>query len=252
MLRIKHRAAGVKGQQLVAVKRGQGDEADMAVGAQQAVERIDKGADRALRAAAAVTGMAHGVEQPAAAQRAVLAHLPAAQKHAGRAEQAEVVQRLHRRDPGAARGPKHRRADRKQCVVYMYDVDTLAAQQRAQIAAGLQAEHRAKRQQQLGGQARRFVVALVHDHAVAVRFEQAALGGKNSVLAAGQAVMAVDKKDGTASVFHAFSSLPFVLSRAQAALSGAARTVSHIVYHIMRVFASNKKIACPARRQHRS
>ena len=116
------------------------------------------------------------------------------------------MQRLHRRDPGAARGPKHRRADRKQCVVYMYDVDTLAAQQRAQIAAGLQAEHCAKRQQQLGGQARRFVVALVHDHAVAVRFEQAALGGKNSVLAAGQAVMAVDKKDGTASVFHAFSS----------------------------------------------
>ena len=167
----------------------------MAVGAQQPVEAVHKGADGALRQAAPVAAAAHRAQQAAAG--AVLADFALPQKHAVGAEQPEIVQRLHRRHALGKAGPEHRRAGHQQGVVHMHQLDLVFADQRPHLPVCLTAEHRPQRQQQFLPKAavRLGVGTLVHEHLVAAGLQQRPLGGKDGVLAAGQPVMGVHQQN---------------------------------------------------------
>ena len=194
-LRGKHRARSfaVEFQQLAAIKLRQGDQVHLAVGAKQAMERINARTDQTLGTAAAVAAVPHRTAK--AMLRAFLAHMAVPHQDAVGAENAEVVQRLHRRNMLFEACLEHRRADGQQGVMHMHQIHLFFADQGAHFPHGFGAVDGPQGQQQFLGQAAGIIIALIGDHAVAVGLQHGALRGKHGVLAAGQAVVAVHQQN---------------------------------------------------------
>ena len=68
---------------------------------------------------------------------ALLADAPLAQQHGLRADQAEVVQRLHHRQSELVSGPEDRRRNQREGVVGVQDIGLLVAHQLAQLVTRL-------------------------------------------------------------------------------------------------------------------
>ena len=98
------------------------------------------------------------------------------EKRSRRTEHAEIMQRLHHRHLAAECRVKDGRADHRQRVVYMHDVDLVLPDQLFYLAVSLKREHRGKRQEQLSHNAllhQLAVGAVVRVDLVSVFLEQA-------------------------------------------------------------------------------
>jgi len=112
------------------------------------------------------------------------------------------VQRLHHRHAAAFGGPHHSGAEQQERVVDMHGLDALAFYQVFHLAGSATVPDGVQRQQRLGRTVGGFLVAaLIHQHGMAVAFQQFPLRRKNGILAAGQPVMAVYQQN-----FHAVAS----------------------------------------------
>lgn len=157
-----------------------------------AVQTCAEHAEHRLQAAAAVAAVLHRAVQPLF--RAVLADMAVAVEKRVRAEQTEVVHRLHHGNALAECRVIHCRANQRQRVVHMHQRNPVFADAPPNLAVCTDAEKHPQRTADFlrRSHARNFLVPpRIQRRSVTVRFQQVLLVRHNDILAAGNLIIVV-------------------------------------------------------------